>query len=238
MPELQYPIQKKTQPLKSTGIPEGGFAPVERGYAPVSFGGVSGSFNALSSYGKPVQPQTGTVDTRTIPVPGSYLPNNDDGGTGDRSDDKYFPPRNLWNGAFRRQKTLEAYDIMPVPITGPTTEVVRPVQQANYTLPSPRWTAHAAPPIFRYRRDSYGHEYGDSSINGFPMNNGGHFSMAQSYGANKWIQSKPGTVRTMNRNNLTPRNVPTPLDDQITNRANTSVRGTVFSSYRTNTFTP
>lgn len=180
------------------------------------------------SYSKPIEPVTGVVDTATIARPGQNFPNNDT--TGIASDQAHFPPTNLWNGSFNRQKRLESYDIMPVPITGPTTEVVRPVQQANYALPSPRWTAHAAPPVFRYRRDSYGHQYGDASLNGFPMNNGQHMSMAQSYGNNRWITTKK--ARTMNRNQITPRNVPTPLDDQITNTAQSSVRGTVFTSYR------
>jgi hypothetical protein len=236
---VDFQFHKKTQPLKTTGIPAGGFAPIDRSYSPQNFGGYSGSFDALDGYTKPVGPPTGTIPNGGATVkPGTYLPNNDDGGTGGTSDTRHFPPRNLWNGAFNRQKTLEHYDIMPVPIDGPSTEVVRPVQQANYTLPSPRWTAHRAAPIFRYRRDSYGHEFGDTSINGFPMNDGSHFSMAQSYGANRWIRSKPGTVRTMNRNNITPRNVPTPLDDQVVNNAQRSVRGTAFTSYRNQNYVP
>lgn len=227
-------FHKTTQPLQTTGIPEGGFAPVDRSYAPL-VGTGSGKFSDPASYVKPVQPQTGPVDTNTIPRPGSYLPNNDDGGVGDRNDTAYFPPTNLWNGNFDRQKKLEHYDIMPVPISGPSTEVVRPVQQANYTLPSPRWTAHSAGPVFRYTRE-FAQRYGNAELDGFLQNNGSHMSMAQSYGQNKWIRTKKS--RTMNRNNITPRNVPTPLDDQVVNTANRSSLGTVFSSYRASTYMP
>lgn len=223
------PVPKQ---VKTTGIPPGGFAPVDNYAAPL-IGTSAGVFNALSGYTRPLQAQTGPVDASTTAQPGLHLPNNDDNGIA--LDSAHFPPKNLYYGALNRQKTLEHFDILPVPISGPSTEVVRPIQQANYTLPSPRWTAHAAGPVFRYTRE-FAQRFENDQVPGFLVNSGAHMSMAQSYGANKWIQSK--TARTMARNNITPRNVPTPLDDQVVNTANNSRFGSVFSSYRETTFMP
>jgi hypothetical protein len=229
----------KTQPLKpTTGIPAGGNAPIDQYAGSLTLTTrTQGGFNDQNSYVKPIEPITGYVDTSTIAKPGQSLGIEGDRGIADDAGIRHFPPSNLWNGSFDRQKSLEHYDIMPIPISGPSTEVTRPVQQANYTLPSTRWTGHSAPPVFRYTRE-YGQRFQDETLPGFLVNDGRHMSMAQSYGANRWIRSPAGSVRVMNRNNITPRNVPTLLDDQVVNVANRSRTGSIFSSYREMSFMP
>lgn len=220
-------VHKTTQPLRTTGLPAGGFAPIDRYSAPLLPVGRGTNINDGHSYVRAIGPVTGPVNTDTIVKPGVDLPDNDDNGVA--LDSAHFPPNDVIPDDWKRQKGLEHYDILPVPISGPTTQVVRPVQQDNYALPSPRWTAHYAPPIFRYIRE-FAQRFGNTELDGYLQNDGSHFSMAQSYGANRWITAP--NSRTMNRNGITPRNVPTPLDDQVHSTAQTSVQGTVFNSYR------
>jgi len=220
--------------LTTTGIPPGGNAPVDEYSRPLLPVGRGTDINDGHSYAKPIQPQTGPVDTNTIPKPGSYLPNNDNGGV-QANDQQQFPPTDVIPDDWQRQKSLEHYDIMPIPIDGPSTEVVRPIQQSNYSLPSPRWTAHSAPPVFRYTRE-FAQRYNATDLPGYLQNDGSHFSMAQSYDQNGWITTK--RARPMTRNNIVPRNVPTPLDDQVTNTANRSQKGTVFTSFTDTEFIP
>lgn len=214
----------------TAGIPPGGFAPVYGGYAPLLPVGRGTNINDGHSYVKPVDPAWGpNDDTSTIRKPGDPLANRDDG----TAPPQHFPPTNLYYGSLDRQKTLEHNDQLPVPIDGPTTMVVRPVQNDNYQYPSVRWTAHAAPPIHRYVRE-FAQRFGSDNVPGYLQNDGSHFSMAQSY-ASRWVKGK---ARTMNRNTVVPRNVPTPLDDTVVNTSNRSVVGSVFSSYQNTSYMP
>ncbi len=221
--------KSQTAPV-TAGIPPGGSAPIYGGYAPLLPVGRGTDLNSAHSYTKPVDPAWGpNDDTSTIRKPGDPLAKRDDG----TAPPQHFPPRNLYSGSLNRQKSLEHIDMMPVPISGPTTEVVRPVQQSNYTLPSPRWTAHSAPPVYRYIRE-FGQRFNNPNLPGYLQNDGSHFSMAARYGSG-WVKGK---ARPMGRNTVIPRNVPTPLDDSVVNTAQNSVRGAVFNSYQNQNFMP